>query len=417
MKRIKTHYHWIVAAVALLQMLIYGGVINNLTSYHIIPVSEGLSISRTAFSLAVSVKSGVAVFSIIGSGMLIQKMGYRKTVTMGLIAVSGAFLIFSLMRAYWMLVAGCVLVGLAEGICATSGVTHLINRWFHRRRGLVLGLVTAATGVGSTLVGVVQTYAIDNISWRASFSSAVAMLFLTALAIFFFVRNAPDDIGLKPYGEGQEEKKGKKTEVWSGYSMEFLRKRPAFYLMILCSLLSCICISSTQHNIVPHFQDMGMTATEANKIYGTMMLILGLVKLSFGALSDKIGARKVALICLSACAAGLVLLLMLPVQGAWLLVALLVYVLGIPLTTLIVPLLSPELFGRKAQSQYIGIFMSTTAAAPIIAGPLSNFIFDKVGSYRPVFWSGAAAAVLLIGVYCVLYGMVRRDRKNLPEEN
>ena len=49
--KIKKHYHWIIAAVAIVQMLIYGGVVNNLSNYHMIPICQTMDISRTALSV------------------------------------------------------------------------------------------------------------------------------------------------------------------------------------------------------------------------------------------------------------------------------------------------------------------------------------------------------------------------------
>lgn len=60
-KSVKNHYHWVIAAVAVVQMLIYGGAVNNFSGYHMIPVTEALNISRTAFSLAESIRSIVGV--------------------------------------------------------------------------------------------------------------------------------------------------------------------------------------------------------------------------------------------------------------------------------------------------------------------------------------------------------------------
>ena len=51
LRQLKKNYHWIIAAVGLLQLLIYGGAVNNFSAYHMIPVCEALDLSRTAFSL------------------------------------------------------------------------------------------------------------------------------------------------------------------------------------------------------------------------------------------------------------------------------------------------------------------------------------------------------------------------------
>ena len=413
-KFLKKHYHWIIAAVGLLQLLIYGGAVNNFSSYHLVPVTEALEVSRTAFSLANSVRSVMGVLSTLFSGVLIQRYGYRKVASVGLSMAALSYVIYSVMDQYWMLLAGSALIGIANGVCATAGVSRLLNGWFHKYRGTVLGVVTAATGVGSTMLGFVQAWAIDNVSWRLSFGIVAGLQFLIALLVFLLVRNEPKDMGLRPFGDGENvENKKVKTPRWLGFSMKQLKKRPAFYLMLLCAFCSCICVLATQYNLVPYMQDCGMSTTRASKIYGTMMLMLGVIKLGMGALCDLIGPKRVALICHGACAAGLVLVMVLPKSDGAMICALMVYDLAIPLTTMMFPLLSMDLFGYQAQSQYIGTIMAMTSAGNIISAPLANAVRDVTGSYTPAFWGVAIGAVALIGVYLVLFAMTDRDRKNM----
>ncbi|MBR4864089.1 MAG: MFS transporter [Oscillospiraceae bacterium] len=411
MKSFKKNYHWVIAAMALLQLLIYGGAVNNFTSYHVVPVTEALGISRTMFSLAGSVRGVVGVFSTILTGTLIEKLGYRKTAGLGLAACALAYVLLSTMTAYWQLALGCGLIGLASGICATSGVSRLLNLWFHRWRGTVLGIVTAATGVGSTLLGLIQAYAIDNISWRMSFTIVAGLLFAVSLLVFLFVRNTPEDIGLKPFGWGEKLEIKKKNDRWEGYSMQELKKNPAFYILTACALLSVYSVISTSYNFVPYFQDCGMTATRASKLYGTMMLVLGGVKLFCGFLCDTIGAKRVAIICHVSCAVGLALVMLLPQTDIAMIAAMIVFDFAMPLTTLIFPLVSVEMFGYRAQNQFVGIVMSMTSAASIISGPIANYIRDCTGSYIPVFITSMVIALSLVVVYLIMYALADRAKK------
>jgi len=415
LKRIKKNYHWIIAAIALLQLLIYGGAVNNYSGYHMIPVTEALGITRTAFSLANSVRAVMGVFSTLFSGFLIQRFGYRKTAAAGLAVAGAAYVLYAYMDAYWMLLLGGAMMGLANGVCATAGVSRLVNGWFRKFRGTILGLVTAATGVGSTVLGFIQTAAIEYVSWRLSFAIVAGLQLGVALLVFLLVRNTPQEMGLQPYGieQGNIQEKKCKATGWHGFSMAALKKDPAFYLMLLCTFLSCTCVLATQYNLVPFLQDCGMTTTRTGRIYGTMMLLLGVVKLGLGALCDAIGAKKVAILNHVACAAGLIMIMLLPQTDIAMIGAMIVYDLSIPLTTMMFPLLSVDLFGWQAQSQYIGVIMAMTSASGIISAPIANFVRDTMGSYRPVFWGCAIASMLLIVLYGLLYALVARSRKKL----
>lgn len=413
---LKKHYHWIIAAVALLQLLIYGGAVNNYTSYHMIPVSASLEISRTAFTLTTSMRAVVSMLCTLFSGYFFQRFGYRKVVTVGLICAGLSYVVYTTMGAYWMLVAGSLLAGVSHGICSTAGVSRLVNVWFHKYRGTVLGVIAAATGLGSMLLGFVQAWAIEYVSWRMSFAIVSGLMLLMALIVYISVRNEPKDMGLAPYGDGEitETKTKKRSFAWEGFSMGELKKSPSFYLLIVCAFFSCMCIVATQYNLVPYLQDCGVSTTRTSMIYGVMMLVLSFIKLGMGALCDAIGTKRVMYLCHIACAAGLIMVLTLPKTNGWMIAAFVVYDLGIPLTTMMFPLLSVELLGNQSQAQYIGVVMAMVSAGNIVSGPLANVVRDTVGSYAPAFWGVAILAIALNGLYLLLFALTARDRKKLP---
>lgn len=415
---IKKNYYWVIAAVGLMQLLIYGGAVNNFSAYHMIPVCEELGFSRTAFSLTNSARSILGVFSAVYSGTLIKKWGYRKTAALGMAMAAASYVIYATMQNYWMLLVGNCVLGLASGICATSGVSRLLNGWFHKYRGTVLGIVTSATALGGAVLGYIQAAAIEYVSWRLSFIIVAGLQLGVAVMIFLLVRNSPSDIGLTPYGEGYVDgkSKNKRTVSWAGFTMEMLKKRPAYYMLLVCAFLSCFCVLASQYNLVPYFKDCGMSETRASKIYGTMLLFLSVMKLGMGALCDAIGPKKVMMIAHGACALGLVLVLVLPQTDAAMIGALLVFDLAPPLTTMMFPLISMDLFGYQAQSQYIGVVMSMGSACGIVYAPLANFVRDTMGTYRPVFWFCAILAVALMGLYAILFAMVAKDRRKLECE-
>ena len=412
---VRKNYHWIIAAVAIMQMLVFGGAVNNFSGYHVIPVTAALGISRTAFSLAESLGAAMGVLSTLFSGIVIQKFGYKKVVAFGLIIASSAYTVFSFLQNYPMLIIGCLMVGISKGICFVAGVSRIVNVWFHKYRGTVLGLVTAATGVGSTLLGAAQAAAIEHVSWRLSFGIVAAFQMLMAVMVFLLVYNTPEDRGLQPLGEGQGDEKKRSNTAWDGFSQNFLKRSPAFYSLCICAFLSCMCVLATQYNIVPYFQDCGMSVTRTSKLYGTMMLVLGIFKLLMGVLCDAVGAKRVLVLSHIACAAGLAAIMLLPQTDTAMIIALIVYDLAIPLTTMMFPLISAEVFGNQAYSWYVGIIMSMTTAGNIVSGPIASAVRDSFGSYRPAFWVCAALALLMIPAYGVLFGVTKRQRKKLEK--
>lgn len=412
---IKAHYHWVIAAVVLIEMTIYGGLVNNLSSMYLIPVTTSFGVSRSTYSLTLSLRSLLSFLSGMFSSVMFLRFGYRKLVTVGLVGGALALLLMSNSRGIIGIGFGMFMLGVCESMYSTIGVTKVIGDWFHKHRGKVLGLVTAATGIGGSLFCMIQSRMIQKSGWSSSYRFSALMLVLTAALMVLVVRNRPDDLKLRPYGEGTLPKKnrhrgGVAQDNWPGYSLGELIRRPTFILMIAGTFLSSFCLYMAFYVVVPHVQDCGLSATQAATLQSVMLLSLAVSKLLTGSLSDLIGGKNVTLVCLTCGIAGLWLLSSVSgmANGA---AAVAIFSMGLPLTSLTIPMLNTQLFGYRAHDTATGLFMSIVAVGGMVATPVCNIAYDLLGSYRPVFRAAAILALATMGLFFVLYRMADRDRK------
>ena len=410
---LKKRYHWVIAALMLLELAIYSGILNNVLSLHTIPVTEELGISRGSFSLSLSTRSLVGFFSTLFSGVFFLKFGYRKLAPVALTVSALGFVILSASQNLTMLVIGAAVLGLGEGFCSTAAASRMVSAWFHSRQGLILGLVTASTGLGGSLFSMVLSRVIEASGWRSSYLLSGLLFAAVAVLLLLFARNHPKDVGLQPLGEGENHGKQPKKETrdhWFGYEAQDIYRKPTFYLMILVVFLSCCCTYIAFSVVSPHLQDMGMTAQQAAAIQSIMLLALAASKFICGTLSDVIGAKAITLLCMTATVAGLLLYAganSMPIAIA----AAVVYSISLVLTTITVPLLSNALFGYHAQGHIIGIFMALVPAASVITNPVVNSIYDRIGSYVPIFRGGAVLSLAVIGLMLLLFTLAAKDRK------
>ena len=189
-------------------------------------------------------------------------------------------------------------------------------------------------------------------------------------------------------------------------------RMPAFYLLLLCSFLSCFCVYSLSLTIVPHLRNEGLSATQAATVQSILMLVLAGTKLGLGALSDKIGGKRITLICVGCIAVSLGIMA-LSDNYYLMLASVLLLACGLPLTMLTVPLLIPDLFGYRAQTMLVGFFMSTASVATMVSSPISNAVFDSLRTYRPMYAISAIAACGLLALYGLIFLMVARAKKKL----
>src|SRR5919206_346416 len=106
----------------------------------------------------------------------------------------------TVMRAVWQLdLLWGMVVGIGTGSMAGVLAATVANRWFVARRGLVTGVLTAASATGQLVfLPVLASLAVGQ-GWRWA-SATVALATLAAVpAVALLMRDDPARIGLRPY--------------------------------------------------------------------------------------------------------------------------------------------------------------------------------------------------------------------------
>lgn len=417
-KQIRSHYHWIVAAALFIHLGIYVGFLNA-KSIFILPITEELGISRSSYSLAVNFLSGLTrCLSLMVSGFVFRKIGYRKALGIGMPVAAVGFAVSAFSNDVIGLCVGAVIEGMVFGMCASVTANRIINEWFHRHRGTVWGVLAATTGLGGSAWSSALPSVMEISGWRGAYLLIGGCVLILMVIDWIFLRDKPADMGLQPYGEGEHLPAAKAAMAEAGYfqgcSFAELVRRPVFYVMLVALIVIFTGIYIPNSVLVAHGCDRGLSNDEAASLQSILLLALAAVKILFGWLMDRIGVRKVLLIC---CICGTVSMIALAGMTDYTqaMVASLIYSLALPATTLIVPALTIDLFGYHSSVTAIGIFSSLISVGSMAAGPISNIVFDTAGSYAPAFQVAAAALVVMVGVMIVVYRMADADRKKLEQ--
>lgn len=114
---------------------------------------------------------------------LMDRLGMRRVAVGALCLVGAGAGLATTMTAPWQFVLYWgVLVGLGTGAVATTFAATVTERWFVARRGLVTGLLTAASVVGQFVFLPVLSWVIAGYSWRAA-AAALALAAAGALPV------------------------------------------------------------------------------------------------------------------------------------------------------------------------------------------------------------------------------------------
>ena len=195
------HYAWIVAGVTFLTLLA-ASASRSASGVLIIPLGNEFQWSRATVSSIVSLN--ILLFGLVGpfAAALYQRIGLRCTMLLGMSMIGGGYVLSTFARHYWQfLLSWGVLVGLGAGMVAIVLGAAVTNRWFTKQRGLVMGVLTASTATGQLvflpLMAAISTeHGWRGVPWVVAGATAAALPL-----IWFFMRDDPAELGLRPYGE------------------------------------------------------------------------------------------------------------------------------------------------------------------------------------------------------------------------
>ena len=145
------HYGWVVAATTFLTMLATAGAVG----------APGVLMGplEAEFGWATAdISSGFAIrlmlFGLVGpfAAAFMNRFGIRRVAAVALALIGSGILGSLFMTRLWHLIAlWGVVVGLGTGLTAMVLGATVATRWFAKRRGLVMGLLTASTATGQLM--------------------------------------------------------------------------------------------------------------------------------------------------------------------------------------------------------------------------------------------------------------------------
>jgi MFS family permease len=413
-------YPWLVALVTFL-VLIASAAFRSSQGVMIVPIEEDLGWSRTITSLAISVNLVVYGVTAPFAAALMERFGVRRIAIGALSLLAIGTGLTAVMTASWQLVfLWGVLVGLGTGSTALVFGALIANRWFTKRRGLVVGIFGAAWATGQLAFLPLFARIIEHQGWRCA-SLTVALLSATLIPVVAIVmRDRPSDVGLAPYGaEAMPEAESNTTH--SGWraavgALAILREAARTRAFWLLAITFAICGWTTNGIISSHFvpamHDHGVTATTA----ASLLVIVGIFDIvgtvGSGWLTDRFdprvllgiyyGLRGVALIALP-------ILIGPDIQPPLLLVMVLFgldWVATVPPTVT----LCREIYGVDRGAVVFGWVFASHMVGAAIAAAVSGWIRVSAGDYATAWWLAGILAFVAAALSLAIARPGQRSR-------
>jgi sugar phosphate permease len=196
----RLHYAWVIAGVTFLVVLLTSGV-RSAPGVLIVPLEEEFHWSRATISFAIGVN--LLLYGLIGpfAAALMDRFGVRRTMILSLAASALGVALTPAMREPWQLILlWGVVVGIGCGFIGPYLAALIAARWFHRRQGVVIGLLTAASAAGQLVFLPTMAVLVSYAGWRVMSLSLAASVMIFVPLIALLMRERPQDLGLAAYG-------------------------------------------------------------------------------------------------------------------------------------------------------------------------------------------------------------------------
>ncbi len=296
--RRNVHYSWVMVGVTFLTAVITAGTVGA-PGVFIVPLQTEFGWSTAEISSALSIR--FVLFGLMApfAAALHNRYGLRNVTLSALLIVASALVISLAMTNLWqlMLLWG-VAVGIGTGMTALVLGATVASRWFVARRGLAVGILTAAVATGQLIFLPLLASLTERMGWRVALGLMCGMLALAALAVLLMMRDRPGDVGLRPLGdEGTEALQAPppNTAPIMAATLGALwdaSKSPVFWILFATFF---ICGASTtglvQVHLIPMCLDFGIPQVQAAGLLAAMGMFDLVGTIGSGWLSDRYDNR------------------------------------------------------------------------------------------------------------------------------
>ena len=197
----KIFYGWLVVAGS---ALVVFGVSGSQFSFGVFlkPMTEEFGWSRTTLSLAFGTTFMLSGLLRPAAGYLADRFNPKIVALSGLILLAVMLLLLPLIDnlGQLYLIFAVMSIGITLGTGPT--LTKIIIVWFHRSRGVALGIVNGGGSIGAMVLVPGASLFLVLFHWQQAYLFlGLLLLFVIAPLGYILIKNRPQDIGLHALGE------------------------------------------------------------------------------------------------------------------------------------------------------------------------------------------------------------------------
>jgi len=407
------YYGWWIVLAAFLNLFFVVGIL-----FYGFPVFYPYFVESLQFTRAQLTQGFLLGFLFAGlpfgilAGALIDRIGARTVILVGVGLVSASLILMSMMSRFWQFELLCIVEVVGYVFAGPIANQVLIARWFERRRGQAMGYAYLGLGLGGVVAPLLVNYLARSLGWRHALELiGVTILLVLVPTGLWITRSKPADRGITPEQFGEAPRAGQ-APVPGAEALgvaQAVRAVP-FWLILLGSALAIGAIGAVIQHFILFLKDSGYSATAASR---TMSILLAASlggRVIVGHMADHFRKSYIMAIFYFLIGAS-VFLLAYPQSTPAVWTFALVFGFSMGADYMLIPLVVSENFGTAALGKILALIIMGYSLGQW-AGPwLVGRLFDLRHSYDFAWRLVAVLAVLGAGaIYAIPASALRRRR-------
>jgi MFS family permease len=388
---VETRESWIVAVVALLIMGVsFGAPWIAVVALKEIAADFGGSRSTPALAGALG-WIGVGVGGIV-MGRIAERIGVRFTVMFGAVMICAGLAISSLGRPWALFLGHGVFIGLFGNGDINAPLYVYVSRWFDRRRGSALALISSGSYVAGAIWPPIFEPAITAVGWRNTMLAYgfVELAIILPLAAIY-LRPPPDT----PQHCGSPFAGTHPAQVF-GWP-----RNVVFGLLCAAAFLCCMPMALPQTHLVAFCSDLGIAPSHGAAMVSVVLGCGFLSRQIWGWFSDQNGGLLTLVVC-SACQATALVLFLTTQDEIGLFTVSVLFGLGFSGMVPAYVLALREFYPVGEASWRVPALLLFSGCGMAAGAWMGGALYDMFGYYAPAFVAAIIANLFNLTIVLVL---------------
>jgi len=387
-QRLPFYYGWLMVFVTVIAQGVSGvGQTYGISVFNP-SLLESLDISLSVLTGTYMVGTLVASLPQFYIGSLMDRFGIRRVMTVVVVLLGGACIFFSTVNSVITLLLGFFTLRLLGQGALSLLSGNIPAMWFREKLGTVTGIVSSGYSITMAVIPPLFLMLINRYGWRTAYTRLGFLVWIILLPLLILVfRNNPrevhqriDGAGKGDFGPGDENSFGQRS-----LDLKTARKTPAYWIMMTSTALWALVVTAVFFNLLPIFNDLGISAAVAAATYTTYAAASLITQLALGPLADRGPLQYMLFFCMLTFAGGLVVL----TKATTPLLAH-TYAILVGISTGLISLVGGTMFARYFGRKHLGKLRGGVLTAQVAGSSLGPFItgviFDLTGSYQISLW-------------------------------